>query len=346
MGGAGENDMFLLAMNLFGFSESGLRFGAIWMAAYQTVLGAEACGSLPARQKPIPTCASRCSHDERDLIRMRDGLRRLQKLARHPDQGRRRSGRIRQPAQRREGAASRGCRAGSVDGGQLLRLAARRRDLPDGIAVRPAISGRSGLPRDRVDGLRVIDCSIMPEIVRSNTHLPVVMIAELMADRIGASERSVAGGTPALENRHGGRRYETREGSNRTRRPAGHWHGDASFPTLLRDARHTNSRVGACRSADRGVQLETDYAGAARMRQIYMSNCVVCHNADPNFAGSQGPPIAGSPRELVEARVLHLSYPAGYHPKRTTHAMRAFPQLAGHIDEITAFLAEAAATDK
>ena len=35
-----------------------------------------------------------------------------------------------------------------------------------------------------VDGLRVIDCSIMPEIVRSNTHLPVVMIAELMADRI------------------------------------------------------------------------------------------------------------------------------------------------------------------
>jgi len=77
-----------------------------------------------------------------------------------------------------------------------------------------------------------------------------------------------------------------------------------------------------------------------------MSNCVVCHNADPNLAGSQGPPIAGSSRELVEDRVLHLSYPPGYHPKRTTHAMRALPQLAGHIDEITAFLAEAAAQGK
>jgi mono/diheme cytochrome c family protein len=85
---------------------------------------------------------------------------------------------------------------------------------------------------------------------------------------------------------------------------------------------------------------------ARRGRQIYMSNCVVCHNPDPNLPGSQGPAIAGSSRELVEARVLHLSYPPDYTPKRTTHAMRAFPQLAGHIDEITAFLAEAAAPSK
>jgi 5-(hydroxymethyl)furfural/furfural oxidase len=35
-----------------------------------------------------------------------------------------------------------------------------------------------------VEGLRVIDCSIMPEIVRANTHLSTVMAAELMADRI------------------------------------------------------------------------------------------------------------------------------------------------------------------
>ena len=81
---------------------------------------------------------------------------------------------------------------------------------------------------------------------------------------------------------------------------------------------------------------------ARRGRQIYMSNCVVCHNPDPNLPGNQGPAIAGASRELVEARVLHLSYPPGYKPKRTTHAMRALPQLAGHIGEITAFLAEAA----
>jgi|SRR5271157_2183621 len=91
--------------------------------------------------------------------------------------------------------------------------------------------------------------------------------------------------------------------------------------------------VGACSSKP--------VTPARRGRQIYMSNCVVCHNTDPNLPGSQGPAIAGSSRELVEARVLHLSYPPGYKPKRTTHAMRALPQLAGQIDDITAFLDEA-----
>lgn len=81
---------------------------------------------------------------------------------------------------------------------------------------------------------------------------------------------------------------------------------------------------------------------ARRGRIIYMTNCVVCHNSDPSLPGSQGPAIAGSSRALVEARVLHLSYPPGYTPKRTTHAMRAFPQLKGHIDDLTAFLDEAA----
>jgi mono/diheme cytochrome c family protein len=80
----------------------------------------------------------------------------------------------------------------------------------------------------------------------------------------------------------------------------------------------------------------------SRGRLIYMTNCVVCHNTDPNLAGSQGPPIAGSSRELVEARVLHLSYPPGYTPKRKTHAMRAIPTLAPEIDNIVAFLQAAA----
>jgi mono/diheme cytochrome c family protein len=77
---------------------------------------------------------------------------------------------------------------------------------------------------------------------------------------------------------------------------------------------------------------------AQRGRIVYMTNCVVCHNANPNFPGSQGPAIGGSSRELIEARVLHLSYPPGYKPQRTTHAMRAFPQLAGQIDNLAAFL--------
>ena len=81
---------------------------------------------------------------------------------------------------------------------------------------------------------------------------------------------------------------------------------------------------------------------ADKGRIVYMTTCVVCHNANPNLPGTQGPPIAGSSRELVEARVLHLSYPPGYKPKRNTHAMKAQPQLARQIDNITAFLQEAA----
>jgi mono/diheme cytochrome c family protein len=79
-----------------------------------------------------------------------------------------------------------------------------------------------------------------------------------------------------------------------------------------------------------------------RGRRLYMTNCIVCHSPDPNLAGSKGPPIAGSSRELVEDRVLYLKYPPGYKPKRTTHAMRAFPQLKDHIGDITLFLQQAA----
>jgi mono/diheme cytochrome c family protein len=75
---------------------------------------------------------------------------------------------------------------------------------------------------------------------------------------------------------------------------------------------------------------------------VYRTNCISCHNRDPNVAGPLGPAIAGSPRLLIEARVLHGTYPPGYTPQRKSHTMRALPWLDGHVDDLTAYLADAA----
>jgi len=78
---------------------------------------------------------------------------------------------------------------------------------------------------------------------------------------------------------------------------------------------------------------------AERGAIIYRTNCSSCHNENPNLAGSLGPAIAGSPRSLIAARVLHGAYPGGYVPKRHSHIMRPLPWVGPHIDDLTAYLA-------
>jgi len=82
-----------------------------------------------------------------------------------------------------------------------------------------------------------------------------------------------------------------------------------------------------------------ELSAADRGEVIYRTNCTSCHNADPNLPGPLGPAIADSPRALLDARVLHGTYPAGYHPQRKTHTMRALPWLDGHVDDLAAYLA-------
>jgi mono/diheme cytochrome c family protein len=75
-----------------------------------------------------------------------------------------------------------------------------------------------------------------------------------------------------------------------------------------------------------------------RGKTVYAGNCMACHNMDPKLAGSLGPDVFGSSRELIEARLVKGTYPEGYKPKRPGAGMPLFPHLAGEIDALHAFL--------
>ncbi|HTY53785.1 MAG TPA: c-type cytochrome [Candidatus Binataceae bacterium] len=90
-----------------------------------------------------------------------------------------------------------------------------------------------------------------------------------------------------------------------------------------------------------GCTKSAPATAAERGRQDYLTYCIQCHNPDPTQPGSQGPALAGSSRELLEDRVLRLTYPPGYKPKRNTHTMLAMPQLAPKIDDLAAYLSQA-----
>ncbi len=46
-------------------------------------------------------------------------------------------------------------------------------------------------------------------------------------------------------------------------------------------------------------------------KMVYMTYCMVCHNANPRLAGGIGPSNWGSSLELVTMKVLYGKYPKG-----------------------------------
>jgi mono/diheme cytochrome c family protein len=77
---------------------------------------------------------------------------------------------------------------------------------------------------------------------------------------------------------------------------------------------------------------------AARGRAVYLANCVACHHTNPKLAGPVGPPLAGSSRALIEAKVMRNEYPPGYTPQRSTRAMVPLPHLEADLDALAAYL--------
>jgi mono/diheme cytochrome c family protein len=77
---------------------------------------------------------------------------------------------------------------------------------------------------------------------------------------------------------------------------------------------------------------------AARGRQVYLSQCTQCHNANPALAGPVGPPVKGASRELLEAKIVRGQYPPGYKPQRPTSVMPPQPTLAPDVPALAAYL--------
>jgi mono/diheme cytochrome c family protein len=91
-----------------------------------------------------------------------------------------------------------------------------------------------------------------------------------------------------------------------------------------------------------GCSKDSDSPGQTpnwqRGRAVYVANCVACHNGDPAKDGPIGPALKGSPRELLEYRVLRTEYPPGYTPKRNTKVMPTFPFLKSEIPYLAEYL--------
>ena len=77
---------------------------------------------------------------------------------------------------------------------------------------------------------------------------------------------------------------------------------------------------------------------AERGRQVYLAHCIACHNSDPAQAGAVGPPVKGSSRALLEAKVLNGTYPPGYAPKRPTKIMVPIPAVSPDIGALADYL--------
>jgi len=183
----GRNDMIFIAFNLLGAQAEQLRSGYIWASVYQSFSRGQLT-ITSSDPEAAPEIHFRMLSDPRDLFRMRDAMRRLSALTNHPA--------IREITD----SVHLGRTADSSDNAsddKPFAVPTDRWMLEHCFDVQHAAGTcRMGATDDRnavvdpqsrvigVEGLRVIDASIVPEMVRANTHLTAVMIGEHMAARI------------------------------------------------------------------------------------------------------------------------------------------------------------------
>ena len=186
--GAAPHDMMLVSLNMNVLSMAGAdtRFPmggfGVWLN-HNHSRGVLTLTSTDPRAQP--EVRERMLSDERDLARLRDGVRALVGMARGPEAATVVDGSVEDAnrdlfavldddaelddhllataADAQHGTST--CRMGAAD--------------DDSAVVDPTCRVRG------VEGLRVVDASIFPSVPRANTNLASIMLGELMADRLG-----------------------------------------------------------------------------------------------------------------------------------------------------------------
>jgi 5-(hydroxymethyl)furfural/furfural oxidase len=183
LAGAGTNDMIMIAGNLRPAEDGGTSRARLAVSAFQAL--SEGRVQITTRDPVLdPQVDERMLSHESDLVRMRDGVVRLGEICRHAD--------VRAISTRVEYGSSGRSIDEPFDGKAFDDwMFAECFDAQH--ASGTCRMGAADDPRSVVDpqckmigctGLRVIDASVMPTVVRANTHFTTVMIAEKMADAL------------------------------------------------------------------------------------------------------------------------------------------------------------------
>lgn len=183
LAGAGRNDMIMISMNISQRSDEGRAHGRIIVDTFETF--SRGCVRITSSDPNVqPEVDLNMLSDERDLVRMRDGFKRLFAVAQHSV--------FTAIANRIYGTVT-GETLVAVPSNDALDewLLAECFDAQHPVGtcrMGPADERRSVVdPECRVigvQGLRVVDASVMPEVPRANTNFSTIMIAEKVADLI------------------------------------------------------------------------------------------------------------------------------------------------------------------
>ena len=192
LAGAGRNDMLMASCNVFGIEGEALERGVIVVSVFQAFSQGELRITSPDPEVE-PLIEERMLADRRDLVRLRDGVRRLFAVAGHPAVAG-----IAEEISLGDlyGESGAGVDASVCDEALDCWLLEACIDCFHivgtcrmGAVEDPATVVDSECRVVGVDGLRVIDASVMPEVPRANTHLTTVMIGEHMAEKLKGSSQ-------------------------------------------------------------------------------------------------------------------------------------------------------------